>query len=297
MHEVVLIGYGSIGARHYTNLKKLGCDVVAVADPRFVYENVDTLFDDVDGTSWYSNVDACLKQHAEDRIVVIASPTQYHEKQFAKSRFYGAKAVFIEKPLYYKYPDVWYAKTPATVGHNYRFHPVIKRLKNTIAFDPTATLIMMAYDDVVNWPNYSRDSWLCGEYGGTLLTSASHSIDTALYLMGPVDSVWCKLYYNKKLAESDTGVDLRLAHSSGASTNITIRWEGPKVSTLAYVGKKHIGTFNLLAYNHDMHLEMMKSFLDYMDGKPSEVCKLEEGLEVMKIIDAARKSKGAYVNV
>ena len=299
MHEFVIVGYGSAGMRHHRDLRELDCKVVAIADPRFKYKNVDTIMEDAfSGTIYYSNVTTCLLQHARNRVVVIASPTQKHNTQLALVRNMNTKAAFVEKPLFYFCPSVsMKVNMPIAVGHNYRFHPMIRKLKALINPDEKSLLTMIAYDDVLNWPNYSRDSWMAGQYGGCLLTSVSHSIDTALYLLGPVKQLACKMFYKKKIADSDYAVDLALKHECGAVTSIRISWDGPKTSTLSYIGNDYIGHFNLLRNAKDMHTNMMRSFLDYIDDKPSEICTLEEGLQVMRVIEVARKSNWRVKNV
>ena len=203
---------------------------------------------------------------------------------------YGAKAIFLEKPPHYNsielYEFVELHSPKCAVGFNYRFHPAIKTLKKHVKTSPAARLMMLAYDDVENWPQYNEDSWLLGKYGGALLTSASHSIDAAIWLLGEVYSVKC-------LELENDLVDLVLKHNSGATTVICIKWKGPKASTIHYLNENIVAMYNLLDCSENMHYNMMSSFLNYyVHGTTTytPICSLKESLEVMKVIDMARES-------
>jgi predicted dehydrogenase len=272
-NEFVMVGYGSIGRRHYKNLMKLGLECVAIADPIAPEAN-------------YEDARKCLGERAKDNLVVIASPTEFHLEHLDMADYYKAKAIYLEKPPHYNYQElanfVERHNPKCAVGFNYRFHPAIQMLKSSIKGSPAARLIMLAYDDVENWPGWSEDSWLNCKYGGALFTSASHSIDTALYLLGSVESVECRLGYR---GDTVWSVDLTLYHDCGAMTGIIIRWRGPKHSSISYSDKKIMASYNMQLNNEHMHYDCMKAFLDYVNEEESEISTLAQSLEVMRIID------------
>jgi predicted dehydrogenase len=286
MSKIVQIGMGSIGRRHYKNLLKLGMPYVGIADPAIIENIINTY-----------NPRKLLGERAEGNIVVIASPTEFHLEQLDMADHYKAKAIFLEKPPHYNASDLekfMESHNPkCAVGFNYRFHPEIRHLKSIMSIGPTVRLLMLAYDDVENWPNWSEDSWLNGEYGGALLTSASHSVDTALYLLGEVESLKCRLWCKKS---TNLTVDMTLWHTCGAKTQIEIRWNGPKHSSIAYVDDKQMILRDMTRYAEYMHYDCMKDFLKFVDGKKSEICTLKQSLEVMKILDLAKASNGEILH-
>lgn len=126
--KILIIGFGSIGQRHYQNLLKLGYKNVFVYDPdkKKISKGVKTV----------KNLD--YKTLEQFKIAFVCSPTSLH----IKDAFRAAKAgcnLFIEKPLSNNLKNIKplvgvckKKKLVTMVGCNLRFEPCIKRIKSLV---------------------------------------------------------------------------------------------------------------------------------------------------------------------
>lgn len=125
--KIIIIGFGSIGQRHYRNLLSLGYKNIAVYDPddrRFIKKNVERL-------SYLTK-----KILTESDIAFICNPNNKHIKTAIQCAKTGCH-LFIEKPLSHnlrgvkELEDMCRKRELITmVGCNMRFHPCLKFIKH-----------------------------------------------------------------------------------------------------------------------------------------------------------------------
>jgi predicted dehydrogenase len=165
-----VIGLGSIGLRHKTNLwQHLGQTEVVGYDPDPAKQN---------GTGWViGDLDKMIEM---SDIIVIASPTFQHCHHLSKCEY---KPVFIEKPIGASEDDYnWlnnrkWGVIPEMIGYNLRFHSCVKQAKewldsHQIGKPLWANFTLGQYSAK---PPYLRDG---------VILNWSHEIDLALYLLG-----------------------------------------------------------------------------------------------------------------
>jgi predicted dehydrogenase len=126
--KIAIIGYGSIGKRHYKNLTALGFDNVYVYDP---------------DRSNFSGAEKILKKVTEKdlagiKMVFICNPNNVHIRTAIMAAKAGAH-LFIEKPLSHSMfgiaeleSIVRKKKLVTMVGCNMRFHPCLEFIKKHI---------------------------------------------------------------------------------------------------------------------------------------------------------------------
>jgi predicted dehydrogenase len=164
--RIVIIGLGSIGKRHYDNLKSLKHEV-------FTSDIGDKLRFDVE-------------------CAFICSPTQNHVEHAIEYIRHGIP-VFIEKPLTYCLGElerinevVKKYKVPTMVGCNNRFHPSL--LKAKVVADTGKVIFARAeagyYLPFWRKTDY-RKSYSASEYGGIVLDDI-HSWDYLYWLFGKI---------------------------------------------------------------------------------------------------------------
>ena len=164
--RIYIIGLGSVGKRHYDNLKSLKHEVYAgdIGDPiRF---DVDCAF--------------------------ICTPTQYHVEQAIEYIKKGIP-VFIEKPLSHNLEQlsrileqIEKTPVPSMVACNNRFHPSLLKAK-TVA--QTGKVIFARAEAGYFLPFWRktdyRKSYSASEYGGIVLDDI-HSYDYLYWLFGKI---------------------------------------------------------------------------------------------------------------
>ena len=160
--KIAIVGMGSIGKRHYSNIEKLGHTPYGIDIGDTLNFNVDCAF--------------------------ICSPTKYHlvhSLEYLKREI----PVFIEKPLTYRKEDLkkfipYYKHPISMVGCNMRFHPAVRSAKDFI--NKNKVIFVRAefgyYLPFWRKGDY-RKSYSASEDGGVIL-DAIHEIDYLFWLFG-----------------------------------------------------------------------------------------------------------------
>jgi predicted dehydrogenase len=161
----------------------------------------------VAGTDWRA-----VATSGEVDAVVIATPHAEHAEMAAVALEAG-KAVFVEKPLAIDREGLERVRAAGgllLVGHNRRFAPLARRLRDELAGRPALIQIRVATTPV------PEGHWLMDpEQGGQALGELSHFVDLAAFLAGagPVE----------------VG-----AQPSGASILVSLRFGDGSAASIAY---------------------------------------------------------------
>jgi predicted dehydrogenase len=307
----VVVGLGSAGARHIKNLIDLKKKVIAGADPIMSDARIESI-------QFYKDPDKCLEKHAGGNVVVIASPTKYHVSQAMKAIDCGASALLIEKPPAVNAEECSRLTEAAetmgvkvAVGFNYRCHSAFYDVYGLSRREGLTVghLQLLARDDIRKWPSYNDGDcyMLDPEGGGVLLTSASHGIDAALFVQGPAIEVAATVIREGRGAKKiEHTTQMIIRHRNESVSLIQNVWGSPEYSLMTYVSASASGAFTLsdVLYQPDrnaMHLRMMKTFTRWLeeDKEFDAICTIDQGQQVMEIIDAARISseKGMKVEL
>jgi len=257
---VAVIGVGSIGMRHASNLLRMG-HTVSVIDthPRTM------------------KLSELSKKLANADAAVICVPTAHH-MSVLKVCMRKRLPVYIEKPVasqadlgalrrIAKKPDL----PTIMVGYQLRFHPDIR--KHATAVGATAI------DSGKLFCACNMDQWV-GESGrGNFLSEMSHEIDLALYFgAGPLvfwdvnaSSRWAYLGF-------DNGWSVELLGSSKKYDRTWSLYSGSSTVEYEFADPSELG-------NH-MYVAAMSHFLDAVKNKrqPTFGCTLQQGIAVMDVI-------------
>ncbi len=174
--KALVVGYGSIGARHARLLTGLGADVAVVSRRALAAPKV------------YPTVARAVGDFAPD-YAVIASRTDEHRDDMAALAEAGFEGrLLVEKPLFDR-P----AALPANrfrsvhVAYQLRFHPVVRRLKALLdATEPFAVHAVVGQDPR-QWPLTAayRDNFRArADQGGGVLRDLSHELDYLTWILG-----------------------------------------------------------------------------------------------------------------
>lgn len=185
---IIIIGFGSIGQRHYKNLIKLGYNNLAVYDP------FASAFKDVAGVSRLTTLNP--KALSKFKIAFICSPNNLHIKQ----ALIGAQAglhLFIEKPLSHNLIGLKELaalcakkKLTAMVACNMRFHPSLVFIKKYLAAGELGHVYSIAHEFGYYLPwwrvnqDYRKNYAAKKESGGGIILDDIHEFDLLFWLNG-----------------------------------------------------------------------------------------------------------------
>lgn len=197
--KALVVGFGSIGKRHFELLSHL--------------DNVESV--DVITKQNIQNKDSfTFKQLSDVQDIttydyfVIASETAKHYQQlkYICSRV-SDKKIVVEKPLFDKRYEKFDCTNAVFTAYNLRFHPVIERLKKLIKNESVYYVNAICGQYLPSWrpeqdyrKSYSADL----KQGGGVLRDLSHELDYLNMLFGDIDKIDS---INTKISDLDINSD------------------------------------------------------------------------------------------
>ena len=179
--KVLIIGFGSIGKRHYEVLSKLSkvqsIDLVTKQDiqEKVCYKNLEV----VDNINQYD-------------YFVISSETNKHFEQlkFLKENVKN-KLIFCEKPLFESKKDFEIKNNKIFVGYVLRFHPLLEKLKEFVKNENIILVNAQCGQYLPSWrPNTDyKNCYSAKKEGGGVLLDLSHEIDYVQWLCGQINEI------------------------------------------------------------------------------------------------------------
>ncbi len=180
--KVLIIGFGSIGKRHYAVLSKM---------------------------SRVQSIDLVTKQNIENKICyksfefvnninqydyfVIASETNKHFEQLNfLEKNVKDKLIFCEKPLFESKQDLEIKNNRVFIGYVLRFHPLLEKLKEFVKNEKILLVNVKCGQYLPSWrPNtdYKNCYSAKKEEGGGVLLDLSHEIDYVQWLCGKINEI------------------------------------------------------------------------------------------------------------
>lgn len=185
MTEVLVVGTGSIGARHARNLASLGADVT-VTDVEV--SRAAALANEVGGATRPLDA-AVFDAHS---AVVIASPTNQHATQAAAALAAGAR-VLIEKPMAVSASELApleQHRDRVMVGYNLRHHAPVEQLVGLVHSGRLGSIMSVRLwfgSWLPDWRpgvDYRESYSARAELGGGVLLDAIHELDLLLWIAG-----------------------------------------------------------------------------------------------------------------
>lgn len=293
--NVLIIGFGSIGKRHYNILStfKYIKKIAIVSKQKLDIET-------------YSSIDD-IKNIEEFDYFIIANETSSHYKTLVKLlEKVKNKKILVEKPLFEKEYLISNLKdNNIYIAYNMRFHPVIKEVKNLIAIQKIIYANVQVGQYLPDWrPNidYRNNYSASKEKGGGVLLDLSHELDYIEWLLG---KIILKSTINRKISSLEiTSDDLSTSIGYANSTVINV--------TMDYLNKNFIRKIMLYSNEMTIRINLVKNNikLNYNDGRKEkikfgnvarnesftqmhksilkyegkDVCSFQEGLNMLKLI-------------
>ena len=195
LNKVLIVGFGSIGQRHYKILKKykLAKNILVYSKRQISIKKISKIEDSI---------------QFDPDLIIISSTTSTHLKflKFFEKNFYNKK-ILIEKPLFANYKKINLIKNKIYIGYNLRYDPIVQFLKKKLKNEKIYSVNVINYSYLPNWRigrKYQNTSSAKKKDGGGVLRDLSHEIDFVQWIFGNMN---IKYYNNNKISDLKINTD------------------------------------------------------------------------------------------
>ena len=298
--RVLLIGFGSIGKRHFEILASF--EQIAAIDV-VTKQNIQNK----GALSFKELSDVQDFEHYDYFVIASETAKHYQQLKYVCSKV-DNKKVIVEKPLYDKCYEAFTCNNKVFTAYNLRFHPVLQKLKNIIENEQIYYVNAICGQYLPSWrPNqdyrlsYSADI----NQGGGVLRDLSHELDYLTWLFGGINKIDS---INAKISDLDI-------NSDDIFTAIAVTDDKTIVNvTVDYISKIPMRRLIIHAENSTVEADLINNNITISDKKASvnvinieakdrnytytkmheaimndefkTVCSFEEGKKVVDIIDS-----------
>ena len=311
--KVGIIGYGSIGKKHYYFLKKLNKNIdivfIRVKNKIKIKKNINQL-------RLINAVDVAFD------CVFICTPANTH-LEIAKFFIKNNIPTFIEKPLIDDYKKIknyknlinyiYKNKVIVNVGYVLKHNNSYKKFKQILSNNKLGKIIDVKSNcnsNLLTWRGSIAKSKVSTnkELGGGVINELSHEIDYLNDLFGKIESVYANIN-KKKLFKinSEESVDAILINKNKIPINLhldfnsslsdrycevrfekgNIKWDVKKNTITIFNNTGKIEKFTIKS---DHYMNQIKYFLNTIKTKKFHKKYLNDAIEVTKIIYLIKKS-------
>ena len=325
MLRFLIVGFGSIGRRHFDNLKQVGDVKVDVLSRRHL---------DLPGSRVYSSPEEALGGQYD--AVFIANETALHIPAAIAFAERGCH-LFIEKPLSDSMKDVHKLvklvdrhSLKVMVGCNMRFHPAVRLVERLVRESRIGRIISARIEAGEYLPNWHpgrdyRNSYSARrESGGGVILDLIHELDYACWFFGIASKVFCLSGKKSDLEiETEDTAEILIDFRNGALCEVHLDYlQRPSCRSFKLTGTKGTIWADLLTskvsiYGNNtsgmegidlkeglernrMYMCEVKHFIDYLGGSSREpLPSLDNGIKVLQIALAAKESsrEGRAINI
>ena len=290
--NTLVIGYGSIGARHARILMELGCRTSVVSRRKVDFPNA---FDDL----------AAALEAEAPKCVVIANETSQHQRTLSELAKLGYKGtVLIEKPLFHQYAALPpHSFKDVFVAYNLRFHPIIRRIKALLVDEQILSVQVYVGQYLPDWrPNsdYRTCYSASAEQGGGVLRDLSHELDYLCWLLGGWERVSAiGGHFSPLEISSDDIFMLLMATPLCPAVTVQLNYLdrlGRRfmiINTVQHTIEADLGkgTVKVDSGSESFSIERDQTYRQMheaiLSGKTDTLCTLNEGLEALRLIAAS----------
>jgi predicted dehydrogenase len=313
--KILVIGLGSIGTRHFNNLKTLGFDDIVLVSSK---QDRPAAWA---GHQVFPKLDQALAAHHFTHAFVC-SPTASHVGQLKELVKAKVSKIYLEKPISHNLDDLEQFKTALTqgiqilVGYDLHFDPGLIKVRELLqekAIGKVYSANAFVGQYLPDWRPYEdhrKGMSASLEHGGGVMLDLIHEFDYLIWLLGSVQIVSAIYQENPELEiETEDVADVLIRFESGATGTIhldyhqrvlirncvftgalgTIKWDlAARTVTLTQADKK-AELFDFSGFErNDRYLEIAKAFMD--EDSDDRICTFEHGLESLQLVMASKIS-------
>jgi predicted dehydrogenase len=323
MHDVIIIGCGSIGERHLRCFQKTGRATVTGCDssPQLL-STIAKTYAVAAVTDWRQ----ALAQHRYD-AAVICTPAHLHVA-IATELLHRGLHVLIEKPLSQSLAGVTEllaahqrSGRKAAVAYVLHVYPILGAVRDFLQGGALGPVLHATCTSGQYFPggrpahtvHYSKTYYRDRQTGGGAIQDAlTHTANWFESVLGPTDSVLCDCSH-QALPDVTVEDTVNISARNGAAlVNYTLnQFQAPNETTLQFhtatgsvkvemhnrrwgvfrLGDKDWSWTEVPAQDRDgPFLEQANRFLDLIEGKPARLCSLEAAVQTLRFNLAALAS-------
>jgi len=325
--KFLIAGFGSIGRRHLRNLRALGHeDIILLRSHRSTLPD-----DEIAGLPVETELEKALAHRPDG--VVIANPTALHLPVAIPAARAGCH-ILMEKPVsdsLQGIADLRQALSDGNsrlvVGFQFRFHPGLSKIKELIDNQAVGRILSARclwgeyLPDWHPWEDYRQGYAARRDLGGGVVRTLTHPFDYLRWLLGDVESLFAiSGHFSDLELDVEDMADVNLQFASGAHASVQVNYfQRPPVHRLELVGTRGTLTwdnadgaarmwreetrqweiFPLVDGfdRNDLFLAETRHFINVIQGREEPVCTLEDGEQVMKIVEAIFRSSEEHRTV
>jgi predicted dehydrogenase len=317
--SVLITGYGSIGRRLVGNLRELG-----VSDITVYRTGHSTLPEsDLSGVTVETDLPTALARRPT--AVFVVNPTARHLPTALAAAEAGCH-LFLEKPISHTLDGVDDLRELVAakdlvccVGFQFRFHPGLREARRLLRSDAIGRLVSVRahwgeyLPDWHPWEDYRRSYSALNDLGGGVILTLCHPFDYLRWLVGDIVEVSARLGYDGLDIEAEDTADVQLAFRSGVMGTVHLDYiQRPSEHQVTFVGRNGTlhwdnkdGAVRLFRADrgewetigvpkgferNTMFLDETQHFLACLAGTEVPVCTLDDGIRVLEIALAAKRS-------
>ncbi len=320
MKKILIIGCGSIGERHLRCFGKTGRATVGGCDPS---ESIRNRMVAEYGCPVFATIEEALEKDSWD-AAVICTPAHMHLRHATLCLSKGVR-LLIEKPLATDLDEASAfvqenANRPdwirvAYITRSLLGPRLIKKLLGELDFGPIRLAAVLSGQNFPTFrPAYREIYYARHETGGGAIQDGlTHQINTVEWISGPVESLFCDASHQVlEGVEVEDTVNLVCRHAGGAMSSFCYnQFQAPNSSVLEYhcpggsvryeSERQRVGFMPLgqtawtwedtpIGERDDSFVRQANSFLDELEGKPCNLCTLEEAFQTLRVNLAALES-------
>ncbi len=324
--KFLITGLGSIGQRHYRNLKQLNAgEIIVYRSQKGSNKDFVDKFSQEHNPKVFHDLDEALAQKPD--AVVVTNPTALHLETARRAMEAGAH-VFLEKPLSHNLEGVAELIKLAEkknlvgyVGYNFRFHPLLIQMKKWLDGGKIGEVLSAHAEigeylpDWHSWEDYLKTYAARADLGGGVILTQSHDIDYLYWFFGMPKLVSAFENKGSELKiEVDSITDAIFQFKSGVTASLHMDYvKRPPKRRFEIVGSKgrmiwdyQDKTLLLIPFESGsqseiikepaefernlMFLDETKQFIRCVEGKETPLIDLGQGADVLKIAMAMKDS-------
>lgn len=295
--KIAIVGFGSIGRKHYDNFLNLGCHVAVISRRA-----------SIGVAEVYADIAHCEDRFAPDLYFVCSRTAEHHQSIAEIKKINSSVRIIVEKPLSHSVPDAvetegWQS---TRVSYNLRFNPLLQQLKKALITDPPISAVAYVGQYLPQWrpgSDYSQSYSASLASGGGVLLDLSHELDYLFWLTGPATGVLCLggQLSGLQITSEDTA-HISYLTQTGIPVSVQLNYlDRAKNRFLILNTRRHTYKLNLVTneYQKDDTVTvfdgaMMQSYIgmaqNIMHEEARGLTTFSEAMETLKFIDACRHS-------
>ena len=314
--KTLIIGFGSIGRKHFEALKGLGCELAVLSKSCKKNEfngQKFTLFRDFEQIPLN-----------EFELFIIANITTSHFDTLLKiDKAVSGKTILVEKPIFEHFKPYKSKKNKIIVAYLLRFNPVIVALKGLLkeakkSGEKPYFASFECHSYLPKWRNldYTKNYSARKELGGGVALDLSHELDLACFLFKKPRLKFAQIAKISALKiNSDDFSFFALQEKNGLKNAFK---KGAKIHiSLSYFSKFNSRQICIHSPKHSYKADLLNNFIEIYDEnglkekmefksdtistlkalhtgilkRDKNLCSLKKSLRILKIIDKARRLK------